>query len=293
MSEIELHEAALPAQPVQTMAAQSGTIEALMTQAQAMEAASRIAQGLCGTQMVPKSYFNKPAEGAAAIMYGMEIGLNPIQSLQSIMVINGKPGIEARTMVALLKRQGYCFETVESSPERVTVRGTSPRGEVEESTWTKERANQAGYAKNALYAKIPEQMLYAKAASEVSRRLAPDVLMGISYSQEELKLGFGDDPEPSFTPSERVAPQSRPQSQQRALPASSPQKSQVTQALFGSAPQQRPPEPVPVTEIRKAQSIPELQRLGENISEWLQQNPGDRDAVALAWREKENELQQN
>ena len=31
-------------------------------------------------------------------------------------------------------------------------------------------------------------MLYAKAASEVSRRLAPDVLLGIRYTAEDLEL---------------------------------------------------------------------------------------------------------
>lgn len=31
-------------------------------------------------------------------------------------------------------------------------------------------------------------MLYAKAASEVSRKLAPDVLLGIKYSAEDLEL---------------------------------------------------------------------------------------------------------
>lgn len=47
---------------------------------------------------------------------------------------------------------------------------------------------QAGYTSNALYKKIPQQMLYAKAATEVCRKIAPHVLMGIAYSTEELRL---------------------------------------------------------------------------------------------------------
>ncbi|UWE84715.1 hypothetical protein NY035_01850 [Corynebacterium diphtheriae bv. mitis] len=160
----------------------------LRQQAQAMQDALSIAQAMCATQMVPKSYFRKPEDGAAAIMYGAELGLNAMQSLQQIMVINGKPGIETRTAVALLKGHGYDIRTVSTSDESVTVEGTGPLGEHEESTWDIARATKAGYTSNKLYQTIPQQMLYAKAAMEVARKIAPHVLSGIAYSTDELRL---------------------------------------------------------------------------------------------------------
>jgi len=165
----------------------SGALDALQRQAEAMAAAHKLGSVMSGTVMVPKHFQGKPDDCAAAILYGAELGLNAIQSLQNIMVINGKPGIEARTMVALVKQRGYRIETVESSDEKVTVRGTSPSGVTETSTWTIERAKKAGYTSNALYSKIPEQMLWAKAATEVCRKLAPDVLLGMPFSVEELR----------------------------------------------------------------------------------------------------------
>ena len=51
-----------------------------------------------------------------------------------------------------------------------------------------DRAKTAGYTTNKLYERIPQQMLYAKAAMEVARKIAPHVLMGIAYSTEELAL---------------------------------------------------------------------------------------------------------
>lgn len=167
---------------------QAGALDNLQQQVAAMDAASRLAGALCATEMVPKQYRGKPDDGAAAILYGAELGMNATQALQNVMVINGKPGVEARTMVALLAKQGYLVETVESSDTSVTVRGTAPNGHEETSTWTIDRAAQAGYTSNALYKKIPEQMLYAKAATEVCRKIAPHVLMGIAYSTEELRL---------------------------------------------------------------------------------------------------------
>lgn len=189
MSELQKYEN----QPVETMpaAAQSMGTQALQNmeqQAQAMGNAMKIAEAMCSTDMVPKQYKNKPADGAAAILYGAELGLNAIQSLQQIMVINGKPGIETRTAVALLKKHGYEVRTVETSDKAVTVEGIGPNGEHEVSTWTIQRAETAGYTSNALYKKIPQQMLYAKAAMEVARKIAPHVLSGIAYSVEELRL---------------------------------------------------------------------------------------------------------
>lgn len=163
-------------------------LDLLTRQAEAMGAAHKLATVLCNTQMVPQTFRGKPDDGAAAILYGAELGLKPQQALQQVFVVHGQPAIYARTMVALLKAKGYRFQTVETSDESVTVRGTSPAGEVEESTWTIARAEKAGYTKNAKYKSDPQAMLYAKAASEVSRKLAPDVLLGIKYAAEDLEL---------------------------------------------------------------------------------------------------------
>lgn len=163
-------------------------LQNLEAQAQAMGNAMKIAEAMCSTQMVPKAYQGKPADGAAAILYGAELGLNAIQSLQQVMVINGKPGVEARTMVALLRSHGYRFEVEENTDQAVTVTGIAPTGETYTARWTYDMANQAGYTKNALYKQIPASMLYAKAATEVCRRLGSHILSGIQYSTEELQL---------------------------------------------------------------------------------------------------------
>lgn len=172
----------------------------LQKQAEALGAAHKIATVLCSTGMVPQSYRGKPDDGAAAILYGAEVGLKPQQALQQVFVVHGQPSIYARTMVGLLKARGYRFETVDTSDESVTVRATSPRGEVEEATWDIARATKAGYTSNKKYTTDPQGMLYAKAASEVSRKIAPDVLLGIRYSAEDLEL----EPLPVHATAERV-----------------------------------------------------------------------------------------
>lgn len=163
-------------------------LQLLQKQAEAMGAAHKIATVMAATSVVPATFRGKPDDAAAAILYGAELGLKPLQSLQQVFVIHGQPAIYARTMAGLLKGKGYRFITVESSPKKVTVTGTSPRGEEETASWTIGRAEAAGYTKNAKYKTDPEAMLYAKALAEVCRKLAPDVLLGISYTAEDLEL---------------------------------------------------------------------------------------------------------
>lgn len=193
-NEIEILPAARPAH--------NEAIGQLMAHAQAMTAAKQLGDALAGTDMVPADYKGKPGNAAAAILYGAELGLNPIQSLQQIFVVQGKPAIYARTAVALVKRHGILVETLSSTNDSVTVRATDPRtSQVEESTWDIGRAEQAKYTSNAKYKTDPQAMLYAKAAMEVCRKIAPDILLGIPYAREELDLEVA----PQRVRSERVA----------------------------------------------------------------------------------------
>ncbi len=209
-TEIELaangRDAIMPAVPGTTAAA----LDMLRGHAEMMAAAHQLASAMVGTQMVPAVYQRKgkddtvAAENAtAAILYGAELGLNPIQSLQQVFPVHGQPSIYARTMVALLKARGYRFRTVESTDESVSVEGTSPSRETETSTWTIERARLAGYTSNKKYQTDPQAMLYAKACAEVCRKLAPDVLLGISHTREDLEL---EPAQPIRVTSERVTP---------------------------------------------------------------------------------------
>lgn len=163
----------------------------LFEQVEALEAATKWAEVLCApdNELCPAAYRGKTGSGVAAILYGAELGLNPTQSLQQVFVVHGSPAIYARTAVALCKRAGIIVETVEESETTCTVKATDrATGQVEQSTWTIDRASKAGYTSNKKYTTNPQQMLYAKAAMEVCRKVAPDILLGIPMSREELDL---------------------------------------------------------------------------------------------------------
>ena len=161
----------------------------LVAWAEGLAAAHRIGTALCQTSFVPQQFRGKPEEAAAAILYGDEIGFTPTQALQNIYVISGKPSMYARSMVALLMSHGHDVWTVEKTDAKVTVAGRR-KGSTHtvEETWTTARASKAGYTNNKKYQTDPQAMLYARAASDVCRQVAPDSLAGIAYTVEEMEL---------------------------------------------------------------------------------------------------------
>lgn len=165
-------------------------IEATVTD---MRAAAQIAELMCKTSFVPKEFRGKPEEATVAILYGQTVGMDPVTSLQQVYVIGGKPALYARAMVSIVLNAGHEVWTEEASSTKVVVCGRRAGSErVERSEWTVERAKTAGYTSNALYQKDPEAMLYARASGTVTRRVAPDALLGMAHSAEELQIAEED-----------------------------------------------------------------------------------------------------
>ena len=68
--------------------------------------AKLMAADLAKSSIIPASYQGKPADCLIAIMMGSEVGLPPIQALQGIMVVNGRPSVWGDTAVALILASG-------------------------------------------------------------------------------------------------------------------------------------------------------------------------------------------
>lgn len=188
----------------------------LVAWANGLAAAHKIGSALCQTSFAPKQFAGKAEDAAAAILFGDEIGLTPTQALRSIHVIAGTPSLYARAMVALVQSKGHEVWTELDTPAKVVVcgkrRGTT---HVERSEWTTDRARRAGYTSNKKYETDPQAMLYARAASDVCRKIAADALAGLAYTVEELEIG--EQPTTTVTRSEPAGP--RKVSREKPQPA--------------------------------------------------------------------------
>lgn len=61
-----------------------------------------LADRFAKSQMVPKQYQNRAEDVLVAMAYGAEVGLLPMAALQSVAVINGKPGLHSDGFLAVI-----------------------------------------------------------------------------------------------------------------------------------------------------------------------------------------------
>jgi len=165
-----------------------GASDSLSTFLIDLQVAYQIAVRLVVTSFVPASYANKPQEAAAAIVAGQGVGLGPMESLRSIDIIQGTPAMRAIALRALVVGRGHEMWLEESTPTHAVYAGRRRGSEViQRSVWDMDRARALNLVGKDNWRKQPGAMLVARATSECARLVAPDALLGIPYSSEELE----------------------------------------------------------------------------------------------------------
>jgi hypothetical protein len=151
------------------------------------EASWRLAQRIATTPFVPAALRNRPEAVLAAVLYGHELGLGPMQSLASINVIDGRPAASPELMRALIARAGHRVDVVDSTDIAVTLTGQrADTGATATVTWSTADAQRAGLMTKSNWRQYPRAMLLARATSELARTLFADVIAGLSYTPEEI-----------------------------------------------------------------------------------------------------------
>lgn len=187
---------------------QGEAVQRLSDWATSAQAAMAVAEQLSRSSFVPESFRNKPGEATAAILAGLEVGLQPMAALRSFDVIQGQAAARAVTLRAIVQAQGHEIELVESTATRCKMRGRRRGADAwQEVTWTIDRARQLGVTGKANWKNQPQAMLVARCTSELARLIASDAILGIAYSSEEIADGAGAGVEvPAVTTADPEAP---------------------------------------------------------------------------------------
>jgi len=146
--------------------------------------AVKLASTLAKSTVVPMPFRNKPEEVFAALVMGAELGFQPIQSLNSIVFIQGAATLKASTMLALAraKVKDLSVEIVESTTQ---VETTIKRGnDSYTSTWNDEKASAMGLLGKDNYRKQKMTMFRWRSVSEALKIMCPDILMGLNMAEE-------------------------------------------------------------------------------------------------------------
>lgn len=145
-----------------------------------LPAVVELARAVCDTDFVPAALRNNVGASAAAMMYGREIGLQPMTALNSVHVIKGKVGLYAEAMRAQIMAAGHEIVFEETNTSRCVVRGRRRGSEHWTTvTYTMEDAKQAGLLSNDNYRKNPRRMLQARGTTELASLVFPDVVRGL------------------------------------------------------------------------------------------------------------------
>jgi hypothetical protein len=131
------------------------------------------------------------SQGFIKILAGKELGLSPIQSLNSFFFVNGKIGISAQTMGALVKKSGkYDYKIISHDENQCTLeffRLGEKNESLGQSTFTIKDAARAGIVNGAAWKNYPKNMVFARALMNGVRWFCPDSVSAFLYTVEELQ----------------------------------------------------------------------------------------------------------
>ena len=155
-----------------------------------------LARGIAGTEFVPNGLRGSIEKTSAAILYGRELGLPPMTALGSVHVVEGRAGISAEAMRALILQAGHELSIQESTTSRCVILGRRKGS----SEWTRAEATKAEYDQVGQYSKklgktlkltdkdvwksYPAEMLLARCTTKLARMVFADVIHGMRSTEE-------------------------------------------------------------------------------------------------------------
>ena len=155
--------------------------------------AFRFATMVAKSEFAPKDFKGKPESCLLAIQHGSEVGLSPMQSLQSIAVINGRPCVWGDAALALVSASHVCEYVVEEIEEGkdgealVAICTAKRRGYPKPTVvrFSVADAKKAGlWGKSGPWTQYPRRMLQLRARGFALRDAFPDVLKGLVTAEE-------------------------------------------------------------------------------------------------------------
>jgi len=138
---------------------------------------------------LPKELDN-PAKVLMVLQAGREIGLKPIEALNSFYFVNGKLTLYGQRQIAQVIRAGYAIEWGICDDTTSTVKIQRKDRGKHIVTFSMEQAKKSGlttskYGIKEVWQKHPKNMLMFKAFGECARFFCPEALDGY-YSTEEM-----------------------------------------------------------------------------------------------------------
>jgi hypothetical protein len=207
-----------------------------------MEQAIKVAEMLAKSTLVPKAYQGQPANVLVAMAYGESFGMQPLQAMQSVAVVNGMPGLYGDGLLAVC-RSCSDWEWMQEAVDGETAICTAKRRNEPEVTATFSVADAKRaqlWGKQGPWTQYPMRMLAMRARAFALRNLYADVLRGMGSAEELQDI-------PAEMPAVQVEPA-------RIDNAEQPQTKAA--AILTKARARRQPKPAAIPEVIETQPEP-------------------------------------
>lgn len=184
------------------------------------------AELLAQASLLPKQYQRNPANVLLAMELGQSLSIPPIQAINEVHVIEGKPSASANLIGGLVRRAGHVLR-IRVDRDAMTATAQIIRHDdpdyTFEVTWSMDDAKRAGSLNKDNWNKYPIAMLKARAITEVAREACPEALMGIAYTPDELGAVVDQDGNP-VNVAANAAPMPRARTTKQREQANQPQQ---------------------------------------------------------------------
>lgn len=177
---------------------------------QNFEQALTFSNYLAESDLVPKDFKGKPGNCLIAMQWGAELGLKPLQSLQNLAVINGRPALWGDAVIALVMASPVCEYVTEDDDGHTAYCRVKRKGGPEQvRTFSIEDAQKAGLlGKQGPWTQYPKRMRQMRARAFALRDVFPDVLRGMPVAEELQDMAATPVPvEKNMGPAEVVQPE--------------------------------------------------------------------------------------
>lgn len=174
---------------------------------EALPGVLEFAASISKASIVPGAFRGREADIVVAVCWGAELGIGPMQSLQSIDVIDGRASLRAELRLTLVRKAGHhiasgprancrhCMGDQAGPKVQAVVDGKATihakrrdTGEEDEFTFTKEEAQKANLLGKDNWKKYEADMLWARVLTRCCRRMFSDVLMGLAGDEYENEV---------------------------------------------------------------------------------------------------------
>lgn len=161
---------------------------------QTFEQALTFAGYMAESDMVPKDFKGKPGNCLIAMQWGFEVGLKPLQALQGIAVINGRPSIWGDALLSLVLSSPVCKDVIEryegTGDDYRAVCIAQRHGRADKvAEFSLKDAKAAGLlGKQGPWTQYRDRMLKQRARAFALRDQFADVIKGLSVAEESQDI---------------------------------------------------------------------------------------------------------